>query len=149
MRTRTADGSLDELVELQLRRADLRYTEGRRRIVDLLAGSEHPVNIAEITKMLPGVPRSSAYRHLLVLEGAGIVRRINATDGFARFELAEELTEHHHHLLCTSCGRVFDVTPSASFERTTARMVVELADQFTFSPVSHSLDVVGHCSECT
>ena len=148
MRTRTADGSLDELVELQLRRADLRYTDGRRAIVELLAGAGHPVSISEITTSLPGVPKSSAYRHLVDLQGAGIVRRIAAKDGFARFELAEELTEHHHHLLCTSCGRVFDVTPSASFERSTARMVDELADQFDFSPVSHSLDVVGHCADC-
>ena len=148
MRTHTADGSLDELVELQLRRADLRYTEGRRNMVDLLAGSEHPVSFAEMIKSLPRVPKSSAYRHLMVIEGAGIIRRIAATDGFARFELAEELTEHHHHLLCTSCGRVFDVTPSASFERSTARMVAELADQFGFNPLSHSLDVVGHCADC-
>ena len=76
MRTRTADGSLDELVELQLRRADLRYTEGRRRIVDILAGSEHPVSFADMMKSLRTVPKSSAYRHLLVLEGAGIIRRM-------------------------------------------------------------------------
>ena len=148
MRTRTTDGSLDELVELQLRRADLRYTQGRRAVVELLAGAEHPVGIAEITKSLPRVPMSSAYRHLVVLEGAGIVRRIAAADGFARFELAEELTEHHHHLLCTSCGRVFDVMPSTSFERTTARMVEELSKQYGFNPMSHSLDVVGHCADC-
>jgi Fe2+ or Zn2+ uptake regulation protein len=148
MRTRSADGTLDELVELQLRRADLRYTEGRRSIVHLLADSEHPVGIAEIIKILPHIPKSSAYRHLMVLKEVGLVRGIAAVDGFARFELAEELTEHHHHLLCTTCGRVFDVMPSASFERTTALMVAELADQFGFNPVSHSLDVVGHCADC-
>jgi Fe2+ or Zn2+ uptake regulation protein len=27
-------------------------------------------------------------------------------------------------------------------------MVAELADQFGFNPVSHSLDVVGHCADC-
>jgi Fur family ferric uptake transcriptional regulator len=149
MRTRTADGSLDELVELQLRRSDLRYTDGRRSIVDRLAGLEHPVGFAELLAGLPDVPRSSAYRHLLVLEGAGVVRRITATDGHARFELAEAFTEHHHHLLCTSCGRVFDVTPTAAFERSTARAVAELAGRFGFRPVSHSPDVVGHCADCT
>jgi len=117
MRTRTSDGSLDELVELQLRRADHRYTVGRRAIVGLLGVSEHPLSITEITRGLPRVRRSSAYRHLVVLEGAGIVRRIAARDGFTRFELAEELIEHHHHLLCTACGRVFDVAPSASSSR--------------------------------
>ncbi len=148
MRTHTADGSLNELVELQLRRADLRYTTGRREVVDLLALSEHPVSITDIAMRLPRVPRSSAYRHLVVLEGAGMVRRIAARDGFARFELAEELTGHHHHLLCTVCGQVLDITPSPEFEEVTARMVAELSAEFGFAPVSHSVDVIGHCAGC-
>jgi Fur family ferric uptake transcriptional regulator len=148
MKTRTSDGSLDELVELQLRRTDLRYTGGRRAIVGLLGESEHPLSITEISRLLPRVPRSSAYRHLVVLEGAGIVRRIAARDGFTRFELAEELTEHHHHLLCTVCGQVFDVTPSAEFEAMTRQMVANLSEALDFDPVSHSVDVVGHCAAC-
>ena len=148
MKTRTSDGSLDELVELQLRRADLRYTGGRRAIVELLGASEHPLSIMEITRSLPRVPRSSAYRHLVVLEGAGIVRSVAARDGFTRFELAEELTEHHHHLLCTVCGQVFDVTPSPEFEDMTREMVAELAGAVDFNPVSHSVDVIGHCASC-
>ena len=148
MRTHTTDGSLHELVEIQLRRADLRYTGGRRAMVELLAASGHPVSISDISRQLPGVPRSSAYRHLVDLQQAGVVRRIAAKDEFARFELAEELTEHHHHLLCTVCGRVFDVTPSTSFERTVASVVADLADQLGFAPTSHSLDVIGHCADC-
>jgi len=148
MRTHRSDGSVDELIELQLRRADLRYTAGRKAIVDLLARAEHPLSMTEINQHLARLPRSSAYRHLLVLEGAGIVRRIAASDGFSRFELAEELTEHHHHLLCTICGRVFDVTPSAGYEAMTQQMVAELAGALAFSPVAHSVDVFGHCATC-
>ncbi|MGA2835693.1 MAG: Fur family transcriptional regulator [Acidimicrobiales bacterium] len=148
MKTHSTDGSLHELVEIQLRRVDLRYTGGRRAIVDVLAEAGHPVSISDIGRQLPDVPRSSAYRHLVDLQQAGVVRRIAANDEFARFELAEELTEHHHHLLCTVCGRVFDVTPSASFERTVAAVVQGLSDQMGFRPTSHSLDVIGHCAEC-
>jgi Fur family ferric uptake transcriptional regulator len=148
VKTHTTDGSLHELVEIQLKRADLRYTSGRRAIVGVLASSGHPVNISDISKRLPGVPRSSAYRHLVDLQGAGIVRRIAASDDFARFELTEELTEHHHHLLCTICGRVFDVIPSESFESTVSRVVKDLSHRLGFHPTAHSLDVIGHCAEC-
>ena len=55
-------------------------------------------------------PQSSAYRNLAVLEHAGVVRRVITEGEFARFELTEELTEHHHHLICSRCGRVEDVT---------------------------------------
>jgi Fe2+ or Zn2+ uptake regulation protein len=143
-----AGDDLHELVEVRLRRADLRYTSGRRAIVELLASHGHPVSISDIAAGLPEVPRSSAYRHLVDLQGAGLVRRIAASDEFARFELAEDLTEHHHHLLCTSCGRVIDVTPTSAFERTVAKMVQELAEQQDFDPISHALDVIGYCADC-
>ncbi len=139
---------LHELVELCLKRADQRYTPGRRAIVELLVTNGHPVSISDIAAELPDVPRSSAYRHLVDLQGAGVVRRIAASDEFARFELAENLTEHHHHLLCTSCGRVIDVTPSPAFERTVAKAVDDLAARQGFFPTSHALDVIGHCSSC-
>src|SRR5580704_9826478 len=119
--------SLHDLVEMRLRRVDQRYTSGRRALVELLASLGHPVSISDIADQLPHVPRSSAYRHLVDLQSAGVVRRIAASDEFGRFELAEDLTEHHHHLLCTSCGRVIDVTPTPAFERTVDRMVGELA----------------------
>ena len=107
------------------------------------------MSISDIASKLPEIPRSSAYRHLVDLQTAGVVRRIAAKDEFARFELAEDLTEHHHHLLCTACGRVIDVVPTPAFERTVARMVQELSDQQDFVPTSHALDVIGHCSDCT
>jgi Fe2+ or Zn2+ uptake regulation protein len=139
---------LHDLVEVRLRRADLRYTSGRRAIVELLVSQGHPVSISDIAAELPEVPRSSAYRHLVDLQGVGLVRRIAASDEFARFELAEDLTEHHHHLLCTGCGRVIDVTPTPAFERTVAKMVQELAANQGFEPTSHALDVIGHCADC-
>jgi len=142
------DDSLHDLVEVRLRRVDQRYTAGRRAMVELLVSRGHPVSISDIAAQLPEVPRSSAYRHLVDLQSAGVVRRIAANDEFARFELAEDLTEHHHHLLCTGCGRVIDVTPTPAFERTVAKMVQELAAQQEFHPTAHALDVVGHCADC-
>jgi len=96
----------------------------------------------------PRRPTQFAYRHLSDLQVAGVVRRIAANDEFARFELAEDLTHHHHHLLCSSCGRVIDVTPTLDFERTVSAMVDELARQQGFRASSHALDVIGHCAAC-
>jgi Fur family transcriptional regulator, ferric uptake regulator len=153
MDTRTSDDQLErddlhELVAVRLKRADLRYTPGRRAIVQFLGSNGHPVSISDIAAAVPSVPRSSAYRHLVDLQGAGVVRRIAASDEFARFELAEDLTEHHHHLLCTICGRVIDVTPTSAFERTVDRVVQELAAEQGFHPTSHALDIIGRCAHC-
>ena len=68
-------GDMHSVVERRLRRVDQRYTTGRRAIIDLLVSIGHPVSIGDIAGSLPGLPRSSAYRHLTDLEAAGLVLR--------------------------------------------------------------------------
>jgi len=136
------------VVERRLRTIDQRYTSGRRAIVDLLVSAGHPVSIGDIAERLPGLPRSSAYRHLTDLHAAGLVRRVTASDEFTRFELAEDLTEHHHHLLCMNCGKVIDVTLPASFEQQATEAIGHLAEAEGFQIQSHRLDVLGLCAAC-
>jgi len=143
--------SSDELhavVAARLRRVDQRYTSGRRAIIDLLSSVGHPVSIGDIAARLPELPRSSAYRNLVDLENAGLVRRIAAHDEFARFELAEDLTEHHHHFLCVSCGSVRDFTLPENLEGSITSAIDQLATAEGFLPHGHRLDVFGLCSSC-
>src|SRR5215467_2422502 len=139
---------MHDVVERRLRLIDQRYTSGRRAIVDLLVTAGHPVSIGDIAERLPGLPRSSAYRHLTDLQAAGLIRRVAASDEFTRFELAEDLTEHHHHLLCVSCGKVTDVTPPAGFEHQVAAAISDIAAAAGFQAHSHRLDVLGMCAAC-
>jgi Fur family transcriptional regulator, ferric uptake regulator len=139
---------LHGVAERRLRRVDQRYTSGRRAIIELLVSARHPVSISEIAERLPELPRSSAYRHLTDLQAAGMVRRVAASDEFTRFELAEDLTEHHHHLLCVNCGTVTDVTLPVGFEQQVAGAVSDLAAAEGFQPQSHRLDILGLCAAC-
>jgi Fe2+ or Zn2+ uptake regulation protein len=139
---------MHSVAERRLRRIDQRYTSGRRAIVDLLVTAGHPVSIEDIAEHLPGLPRSSAYRHLTNLHAAGLIRRVTANDEFTRFELAEDLTEHHHHLLCINCGKVTDVTLPAGSEQQVTGAISKLADAEGFQAHSHRLDVLGLCAAC-
>ena len=58
------------------------------------------------------------YRNLAALEQAGVVRRVLTDEGFGRYELTEDLTGHHHHLVCSNCGAVEDVDFAPGFEET-------------------------------
>jgi Fur family transcriptional regulator, ferric uptake regulator len=140
---------IHELVDLRLRQSELRYTSGRRAIVDLLFSRGQPASIADIEKLSPEVPRSSAYRHLMDLQNVGVVRRVAARDDFSRYELAENLTEHHHHLICTKCGAVTDVTASPHFESEVAEVVADIAKQHRFQVLAHELGILGHCVHCS
>src|SRR6478672_6600003 len=139
---------MHSVAEHRLRRIDQRYTAGRRAIIELLVTAGHPVSIEDIAERLPSVPRSSAYRHLTDLQAAGLIRRVTANDEYTRFELAEDLTEHHHHLLCINCGKVTDVTLPAALEQQVTRAISQLADADGFQAHSHRLDVLGLCAAC-
>ena len=148
MSAQEKNADLHGVVEGRLRRVDQRYTSGRRAIISLLENAGRPVSIGDIAGGLPELPRSSAYRHLTDLESAGLVRRVTANDEFSRFELAEDLTGHHHHLVCVNCGNVTDITLPPSLEDDITRVTGQLAGAAGFEPHGHRLDVLGLCAAC-
>jgi Fur family ferric uptake transcriptional regulator len=140
--------ALHGLVEERLRKASQRYTAGRKTLVELLANAGQPLSIEDIEQLAPSLPRSSAYRHLVELQQVGIVQRVAANDPYYRFELAEDITEHHHHLMCTNCGKVIDVTPTPAFEAAMASYLDKLSTSNGFASSDHRLDVLGSCADC-
>lgn len=144
----TTNSSLQNTVEHRLRDIDQRYTRGRRAIVEILVAAGRPLSINDIAISRPDLPRSSAYRHLVDLQSAGVVRRITAGDEYARFELDEPFVEHHHHLICTSCGNVVDITPTLAFEHSLHRHLEQLAPAHHFELDRHMLDSYGTCDKC-
>jgi Fur family transcriptional regulator, ferric uptake regulator len=140
---------LRTVVAGRLREVDQRITSNREAVVDALASASRPVTIAEILDARPGLAQSSVYRNLVVLEQAGIVHRI-VTDGeFGRFELAEDLTGHHHHLICARCGAVEDVPASAGLERSVEHAAAQINADTGFHTQRHRIDLVGICRECS
>ena len=128
---------------------DQRYTTQRRGLVSLLADAPQPLTIPQLLERQPGLAQSSAYRNLAVLERAGVVHRIVTTDEFARYELAEDLTHHHHHLICTSCGDVTDFEVSEAVEHDLEAALTTVAARAGFVVRHHRLDLVGTCPTCT
>lgn len=132
----------------RLRADGQRYTAGRRALVTLLAEIDQPVTIPQLLERQADLPQSSAYRNLAVLEKAGVVERIVTTDEFARYELAEDLTEHHHHLICQACGDVTDFTLPAAVESELEAVVKTVSRRTGFRVADHRLDLLGTCSDC-
>jgi Fur family transcriptional regulator, ferric uptake regulator len=139
---------LHEAVELRLRAIGQRYTPKRRALVDGLVRASQPVAVPELARGR-GLPQSSLYRNLAVLEQAGAVHRVMTHEEFGRYELTEDLTQHHHHLVCRNCGTVEDVTVGPSLERQVQRSLVDVEDRTGFSAVSHRLDLIGTCRNCS
>jgi Fe2+ or Zn2+ uptake regulation protein len=132
----------------RLRADDQRYTAGRRAVVEVLHEAEQPLTIPQLLERRRDLPQSSVYRNLAVLERVGVVHRIVTTDEFARYELAEDLTEHHHHLICSGCGDLTDFTVPTKLETELDNAAARVAKQTGFLVDQHRLDFVGLCPAC-
>jgi Fe2+ or Zn2+ uptake regulation protein len=140
--------SIERVVAERLGLVDQRYTSGRRKLVASLMAAPRPETIPELLDRSPGLRQSSAYRNLHVLEQVGVVHRIVTSGEHARFELAEDLVGHHHHLICTECGRVDDFTVPAKLERTLESALAKAVFGTGFQSTSHRLDLIGTCEGC-
>lgn len=143
------DDALHEDVATRLRRTRQRYTPARRALVELLHRLERPHTTQELLEARPSMSQSSLYRNLGVLEKADVVRRLTGTDDAARFELAEDVTgDHHHHLVCRSCGTIEDVALPAEVELAVAGAVAHVEQTREFATSLHSLELLGTCVVC-
>jgi len=139
---------LDREVGARVHASGQRYTANRQAVVRILADADRPLTTAEVVSAGDGLAQSSVYRNLSVLEAAGVVLRIAGGDEFTRFELAEDLAGHHHHLICLQCGAVADFTVPADVETALEAALARVARSQGFSAEHHRLDLVGRCAAC-
>jgi len=140
--------SVHESVSLRLAGVEQRYTHMRRVLVETLAAAGRPLTVPEILASSPELPQSSAYRNMTALIEVGVVRRVAGADDHGRFELAEELSGHHHHFVCATCGKVEDVHPSPKLERALGEAARAVAEEQGYVVTEHQLDMVGLCAQC-
>jgi Fe2+ or Zn2+ uptake regulation protein len=127
----------------------VRSTAARQLVIRALSDSDGPITAAELHRALgSAVPLSSLYRNLAVLGQAGVLAREHDAAGVARYELAEWLTGHHHHLICAECGEVRDVAIPPDTERTITDLVERVADRAGYRISGHRIDIEGMCPAC-
>lgn len=126
-----------------------RYTNGRQELVESLVAAQGPVTLPNLLLARRTLPQSSAYRNLLVMEQAGVVRRLIHNTGHAHYELAEDLTTHHHHLICESCGAISDIELGNQVENALDKAFDKATSAAGFSARHHSIDIYGDCVDCS
>lgn len=147
--TKTLGAIPEREIEERLAGAGVRYTTGRRLVVAALTSAEGPRSAAELHGEMGGrVPVSSVYRSLAVLEEAGVVEPHHGARGLTRYEMAEWVAGHHHHIVCESCGMVADIELPRHLEVELERLVGQVAGLSSFSVTGHALEVDGRCASC-
>ena len=84
---------------------------------------------------------ATVYRALADLAAAGDADSLQSKDGELLYRACG--TEHHHHLICRSCGKTVEI--EASKVETWAD---EVAKSHGFTQPSHTIDIFGVCASC-
>lgn len=141
--------ALDREIEKRLVEHESRFTTGRQAVVGALSRSDGPLSAGELYDRTGGeLPLSSIYRSLSVLEEAGVLALHHGAKGLTRYELAEWLRGHHHHLVCIDCGAVEDVAVADHHETQVDEVVSAISSKASFTPLNHALEIEGRCARC-
>jgi Fur family transcriptional regulator, ferric uptake regulator len=130
-----------------LQRKGLRNGGARRAVIELLAEQDCCLTAQEIFDRLRASGRrvgiASVYRVLDLLAAEGLVHRIELGAGTARFEPARSGGQHHHHLVCDTCGKV-EAFEDPGLERAIHR----LEDMSGYAVAGHDVVLHGACGDC-
>ncbi|WP_458246104.1 Fur family transcriptional regulator [Streptomyces sp. MAI_2237] len=94
----------------ELRGAGLRVTAARVALLETVREGDHldaETVASGVRERVGHISLQAVYEALHALTGAGLVRRIEPPGSPARFE--GRVGDNHHHLVCRTCGAVFDV----------------------------------------
>ncbi|MFF4500579.1 Fur family transcriptional regulator [Streptomyces sp. NPDC001401] len=94
----------------ELRGAGLRVTAARVALLETVREGDHlgvEAIASGVRERVGHISLQAVYEALHALTTAGLVRRIEPPGSPARFE--GRVGDNHHHLVCRSCGAVFDV----------------------------------------
>jgi Fur family ferric uptake transcriptional regulator len=84
---------------------------------------------------------STVYRAVQALADDGELDSIRTDSGEALYRRCS--TQHHHHLVCRTCGRTVEVAGP-----TVEQWADRVAGEHGFADVSHTLEIFGTCADC-
>ena len=146
--TPMATSQIEQQVMLRLSSAEVRFTKGRRLVLEAILRSDNRCSARDLHKDLEDeVPLSSIYRTLTTMSDLGIVVPHHGM-GAIRYELAEWLVGHHHHLICRSCGNIDDIELTEHTESIIDELVSTATEERCFIAANHYFDIDGVCASC-
>jgi Fur family ferric uptake transcriptional regulator len=129
-----------------LKSKGLKFTRERECILDevfAVHGHFDPEQLlARLRERCLKVSKASLYRTLPLLVESGLIEQVEKNDKHAHYEHTYGHS-HHDHLICLSCGTVFEV-----FSPELEDVQEDLCRKADFRGVSHTLEVRGYCGSC-
>jgi Fur family ferric uptake transcriptional regulator len=126
--------------------AGYRLTTPRRALAELIASRRGHFTAEELLEESRGrrlgLTRATIFRSLDVLADLALVERLDLPSGEHAF-VACRPARHHHHIVCSSCGRSAEVA-DIGFEAVAA----SIARSTGYRVDTHRLELFGLCPSC-
>ena len=127
-----------------LKKAGLKNTKNRREILGMIEGFSGPVSAQDVKHECSHLDQVTIYRNLNEFTQRGILKEVILGTDKARYELAN--LEHHHHIVCDSCGKVAEI--DLCLPTSLMQEIQQLAVDFT-QVTDHQLEFKGVCTACS
>ena len=133
-----------------IRSMGLKITDQRLMILNCLHDAENRSLDRHVTaqelfekvaKKDSSIGFATVYRFLRDLANKNFVTEVRMGGQASRYEITTK--EHHDHLTCTKCGKIFE------FEnKKIEKLQLQVAEYFGFVLTNHILELYGLCSSC-
>jgi Fur family ferric uptake transcriptional regulator len=116
-------------------------TTSRRRVIDAVLAQRGHFTVDDVLRKTRRVGRATVFRTMKLLLDLNIVCRVLLDDGTLHYRVSTG--RHHHHLVCTECGRVEDFS-----QCDVESLVRDLQKATQYEVQAHWLEVYGRCQSC-
>ncbi len=132
----------------ELDKKGFRNSPKRNAIIRAFVSSNKHLNADELYEMVKkinaGIGFVTVYRTLKLLVKYGFAREVDFKDGFTRYEINDEPSVQHDHLICIRCGSVIE------FKDSEIERLKDKASRDTgFKPIFHRFEIFGICKQCS
>ena len=135
----------EKTIVATLRKNGYKVTPQRRVVIQAITNSDDHLTPAEIYDIVnrnkSGIGLVTVYRTLEVLAALDLVCQLHTGNGYPSYTLSA--SQHHHHLVCSDCGKVVDFT-GHNLEELENRLTRESGFQIE----DHVLEFTGRCQPC-
>lgn len=98
-------------LNVYMRERGLKHTRQRDQILEAFFAAGGHVSIDDllghVQERMAGVGYATVYRTMKLFSEAGVAHERHFDDGQSRYEPVVD-DEHHDHLICTTCGTIFE-----------------------------------------
>ncbi len=138
--------TLEDLKEV-LKNKGMKYTEQRAIILKILLNLDDHLSAEELHEVVKqkypnqNIGIATIYRTLNFLEEVDLISSISFGKDGKKYESND--TQHHDHLICTSCGKIVEF-----YDEEIEKRQDDIAKTNGFTITSHDMQIYGLCHNC-